>query len=68
MIAHAQAVDTRPFLSSPAAWVRGYPPPPLTQNPAVHQFDSTVQYTMKLLMLMGNAVVDIHLFRIPSVT
>ena len=28
----------------------------------VYQFDSAVQETMKLLVLIGNAVVDIHLF------
>ena len=34
----------------------------LKREGPVHQFDSTVQDTMKLLMLIGNAVVDIHLF------
>ena len=30
--------------------------------PDFFQFDSAVQETMKLLMLIGNAMVDIHLF------
>ena len=34
----------------------------LEREGPVHQFDSTVQDTMKLLMLIGNAMVDIHLF------
>ena len=34
----------------------------LEREGPVHQFDSVVQEAMKLLMLMGNAVVDIHLF------
>ena len=34
----------------------------LEREGPVHQSDSTVQETMKLLMLIGNAVVDIHLF------
>ena len=34
----------------------------LEREGPVHQFDSTVQDAMKLLMLIGNAVVYIHLF------
>ena len=34
----------------------------LEKEGPVHQFDSTFQDTMKLLMLIGNAVVDIRLF------
>ena len=34
----------------------------LEREGPVYQFDSAVQETMKLLMLMGNAMVDIHLF------
>ena len=34
----------------------------LEREGPVYQFDSAVQETMKLLMLIGNAVVDIHLF------
>ena len=34
----------------------------LEREGPVYQFDSVVQETMKLLMLIENAVVDIHLF------
>ena len=35
----------------------------LEREGPVYQFDSAVQETMKLLMLIGNTVVDIHLFK-----
>ena len=34
----------------------------LEREGPVYQFDSAVHKTMKLLMLIGNAIVDIHLF------
>ena len=34
----------------------------LERKGPIHQFDSIAQDTMKLLMLIGNAVVDNHLF------